>query len=137
MPFKKGQSGNPGGRPKTKEFTEAIRLAVHEAQGNRTRLRVIADALVDKAIEGDLSAIREVADRLDGKPAIAAQVDMTPPKTRVEEMSDEELIAVISQTSQDFLDTFENSYLKPSDEQLEPIKELAEMGKSDGDKSAR
>jgi hypothetical protein len=33
------------------------------------RLRRIAERLAEKAEEGDLAAIRELADRLDGKPA--------------------------------------------------------------------
>lgn len=72
-PFKKGQSGNPGGRPKTKPFVEAIREEVQEADGNRTKLQAIAAKLVEKAMEGDMAAIKEVADRLDGKPAQALQ----------------------------------------------------------------
>lgn len=31
------------------------------------KLRMIADALVEKAIGGDVAAIREIGDRLDGK----------------------------------------------------------------------
>jgi len=72
-PFKKGQSGNPGGRPKTKEFVEAIRTKIKEADGDRTKLETIAAKLVEKAVEGDLAAIKEVADRLDGKPVQALQ----------------------------------------------------------------
>lgn len=31
------------------------------------KLRRIADALVDKAMDGDIGAMREIGDRLDGK----------------------------------------------------------------------
>jgi len=67
MPFKKGQSGNPGGRPKEKLFTDALRMEIKAAGGDHKRLRKIADALLQKAESGDIQAIREVADRLDGK----------------------------------------------------------------------
>ena len=33
------------------------------------QLRAIARKLLERALEGDLQAIREIADRLDGKPA--------------------------------------------------------------------
>ena len=79
MPFKKGQSGNPKGRPiSSKLFKDLLSLAVHERidekplrgveTGEKTKLRRIAEVLVQKAVDGDIRAIREVADRLDGKP---------------------------------------------------------------------
>lgn len=70
MPFQSGQSGNPGGRKTEKAITDAIRMALsdtHEATGKK-KLRVLANKLVDKAIEGDVAAIKEVADRMEGKP---------------------------------------------------------------------
>ena len=67
MPFEKGKSGNPGGRKKAKPFADALRLAIADAGKNKRSLRKIAEALLDKACDGDTQAIREVADRLDGK----------------------------------------------------------------------
>lgn len=58
------------GRPKgEKSFAAMLRIAINEAgeKPGTTRLRDIADALVTKAAEGDIPAIKEVADRLDGK----------------------------------------------------------------------
>lgn len=70
MPFTKGQSGNPGGKPKSKPFADMLRIAVNEAtEDGGKKLRALADALVSKAVAGDVQAIKEVADRLDGKPA--------------------------------------------------------------------
>jgi hypothetical protein len=59
------------GRPigsvnREKPFNDALRIAL---QSHPLRLRRIAEKLTEKAEEGDLSAIRELADRLDGKPA--------------------------------------------------------------------
>lgn len=75
MVWVKGQSGNAGGAPKTKAFTEALRkqcLAPAEskfglAKGHK-RIDVIAMQIVKKAMSGDLSAIREIADRIEGRP---------------------------------------------------------------------
>jgi len=63
-PWQPGQSGNPSGRPKSKPFKEALQKAIAE-QG----LALAAAALVRKANEGDVPALKELADRLDGKVA--------------------------------------------------------------------
>ena len=70
------------GRPKgEKSFTAMLRIAIKEAgkvEGT-TKLRDIADQLVTKAVNGDIQAIKEVADRLDGKPAQAIVGDQDNP----------------------------------------------------------
>ena len=73
MPFEPGQSGNPNGRPKAERaFANMLRIAIKEAHDDgRDKLRAVADALVTEAIKGDIPAIREIADRLDGKVAQA------------------------------------------------------------------
>jgi hypothetical protein len=58
------------GRPigsvnREKPFNDALRIAL---RGDPLRLRRIAEKLAEKAEDGDLAAIRELADRLDGKP---------------------------------------------------------------------
>lgn len=73
MPFEPGKSGNPGGRQKTKVFNAALSVAINRADGDKTKLARIAEALVEKAASGDVPAINCIADRLDGKP----QQDMT------------------------------------------------------------
>lgn len=58
------------GRPKgTKSFAAMLQLAINEAgkAEGTTKLRDVADALVTKAVDGDIQAIREIADRIDGK----------------------------------------------------------------------
>jgi hypothetical protein len=65
-------------------FSEALRLALH---GNPLRLRRIAEKLTEKAEQGDLAAIRELADRLDGKPVqIVDRRDVA-----IDELTDAEL----------------------------------------------
>lgn len=46
-----------------------LNIAIKEAvEGtDKTKLRAVADALVDKAMAGDVAAIKEIADRIDGK----------------------------------------------------------------------
>jgi molecular chaperone GrpE (heat shock protein) len=61
-----------------KLWADAVRLAVNregeDADGKiRKRLSIIADNLARLAMEGDMQAIKEVGDRLDGRPAQAVQ----------------------------------------------------------------
>lgn len=58
-----------GRPPKEKSFANMLNIAIKEAvEGtDKTKLRAVADALVEKAMTGDVQAIKEVADRLDGK----------------------------------------------------------------------
>ena len=58
-----------GGKGQDKIWSDAVRRAVKRAQDRkgRKKLEVLADALVDKGIDGDVPAIREVGDRLDGR----------------------------------------------------------------------
>jgi hypothetical protein len=58
------------GRPigsvnREKPFNDALRIALRQRPQS---LRRIADRLIDKAEEGDLPSIRELVDRLDGRP---------------------------------------------------------------------
>ena len=62
---------NPRGQQRDKPFRDALRLAVADAEDNPRKLRKLAEALYDKAETGDVQAIKEIADRLDGKPAQA------------------------------------------------------------------
>ncbi len=62
-----------GAKP-DKLMRDAIMVALNreakDADGKPTRkLALIASKLVDLAIDGDISAIKEIGDRVDGKPA--------------------------------------------------------------------
>ncbi len=70
-PFQPGQSGNPKGRPKSITLSEAYRkmlAAMDETdpQG-RTRAEVLAEQMYSKAKTGDVGALKEIADRVEGK----------------------------------------------------------------------
>lgn len=57
-----------GRPPSEKTFANMLRVAIKEAHADGgDKLRKVADALVDKAMTGDIPAIKEIADRLDGK----------------------------------------------------------------------
>lgn len=59
-----------GNRAKGKRCQSIIMQRLEE----RNALILIADALIDKAIDGDLGAAKEIFDRIDGKPK--QQVDI-------------------------------------------------------------
>jgi hypothetical protein len=71
MPFAKGQSGNPSGRPrKGKSLTEALEKAMKKKRedGKKTG-EALTDVLIDLAIkEKNIAAIKYIMDRVDGKP---------------------------------------------------------------------
>lgn len=72
MPFVKGQSGNPGGRATERVFADTLKKRLFLE--NRKELEAIVEALVTKAATGDMAAIKEVADRLDGKSVQASTI---------------------------------------------------------------
>jgi hypothetical protein len=78
-PWLKGVSGNPGGRPKKKAITEELERLLEEEAPNgdgKTWAAAIAEALLKQAAKGDVRAITELANRVEGKPvqAVAAEV---------------------------------------------------------------
>jgi len=66
---------NKGGAPKgnnnagkNKAWSDAVRKALMaEHEPDKKKLHKLAEKLVDMAIEGDMQAIRECGDRMDGK----------------------------------------------------------------------
>lgn len=70
----------PKGATTGKEWRDAIRLAVHELRddpegGAKSKvLRQLARRLVEKALAGDMPAMKEIGDRLDGRSAQAVEL---------------------------------------------------------------
>ena len=67
------------GHKADKLWSDAIRIAALEAagKGKPKKLRAAATKLVSMAVEGDLAAMKEMGDRLEGKPtqAVDAMID--------------------------------------------------------------
>ena len=92
------------GRPigsvnRQKPFADALRLEISGGNDPR-RLRAIARKLIEMAEGGDLQAIKEVGDRLDGKCVQAIERG----DVSVEVLSDAELFAIIRGGSREPLD---------------------------------
>jgi hypothetical protein len=67
QPFKKGQSGNPKGRPKMPDLKEAMAAALSEQKDGKTALDAIIAAMRAKAARGDVRAAEFLFDRGYGK----------------------------------------------------------------------
>ena len=59
---------------KNKPWKDALTRAIAQADGKV--LRKLADALVKKASAGDVAALKEIGDRLDGKSVQAVEQKM-------------------------------------------------------------
>lgn len=80
------------GRKSDKQWREAILLAVNETdpKGKR-RLRSLADRLVKEAMSGDIQALKEIGDRIDGKPNQDGTITF---RRETVELTDDELAAI-------------------------------------------
>jgi len=71
--WKPGQSGNPGGRPRTAKLSEACRAKLASPIAgdpeSRSYAEAIADRLAQLALKGDIRAAQELADRAEGRPS--------------------------------------------------------------------
>ena len=62
--------GRPPGSPnKDKPFRDALRLELASDGADHKALRKVAAALIREAQEGDVNAVKELANRLDGRVA--------------------------------------------------------------------
>ena len=76
-----------GSMNREKPFNQALLI---ELRSNPHALRRIAAKLIERAEEGELAAIREIADRLDGKPVQMLDRRDVP----LNQLTDEELLAI-------------------------------------------
>jgi hypothetical protein len=72
--FQPGQTGNAGGRPKKTPITDELRRLLDETYSGREKrfhglsnVCVLALRLYEIALSGDLKAMQEIADRVEGK----------------------------------------------------------------------
>ena len=96
MAFKKGVSGNPGGKAGDKIFTEALRVAVNRADGKgRKKIAELADTLVSCALDDREGwAFNLIYDRLEGK-AVQPVSHTLDEKTDIEQFTDAELQQIL------------------------------------------
>ena len=86
--------GDPGYETQ-RPFADALRIELAAAGGNQRALRAIAHNLLFLAQQPEMTAlpaIREIADRLDGKPKQEAEVTLRQAIAR--ELSDDDLAAI-------------------------------------------
>jgi hypothetical protein len=70
-PWKPGQSGNPGGRPRKTPLTDALQRIVQ----NPEAADKLARAIYKVGAKGDTRAFKEIADRVQGK--VRTQIELT------------------------------------------------------------
>lgn len=90
--FQPGQSGNPAGRPPTRGLLVHLRKQLEDApKGGVSAEEIIAQKLVQLAKAGDLYAIREVFDRVEGRPK--QSLDFNDITRQLQGRTDAELLA--------------------------------------------
>ena len=84
------------GRKSDKRWRDALILATTrtDAEGS-TMLAKIAQKCVEAAMEGDMSAIKEIGDRIDGKAPQSLDVKTTR-ELSISELTDADLAAIIA-----------------------------------------
>jgi hypothetical protein len=84
------------GRKGEKHWRDALMIAVNEVRAGdpsgKKNLRAIADKCVELALEGDMAAIKEIGDRMDGRAVQAIANDDDEP-FRVEDSAARDLLA--------------------------------------------
>ena len=96
-PYKKGQSGNPAGKPKGTEhsatrllrFLHAIQTKKNPMSGADEKMTLLEQldlAMMAKALKGDVRAYEQIIDRLEGK---AVQKNINIAKVGVEAEKEE------------------------------------------------
>ena len=73
--WRKGQSGNPKGRPPGRSLTDRLAAALNADDGRIAG--EIVEALIRQALKGRRDALRDIFDRIDGKPT--ARVELSGP----------------------------------------------------------
>ena len=98
MPWKKGTSGNPRGNPGKDKLLRAAMLMELKCKGeDMPELRQIARKCIDLALVGQSWAVKEIWDRLDGKPAQTV-TDEINEKRSVLDWTTEELVAFLNES---------------------------------------
>lgn len=76
--------GNTNSSRSNRLWADTIRRAALAEDGKK--LRALAEALLIKAAEGDVSALKEVGDRLDGKSSQAIDLGSDPDRPLIQKL---------------------------------------------------
>lgn len=78
MPWSKGQSGNPGGRPKRKPLTFELARQLRQTSEDSpfTNAQAIAAEMIRLARGGDVPAARLIWEYVEGKPTQRVEFDL-------------------------------------------------------------
>ncbi len=94
--------GAPAGNKnatKNRLWTDALNRALLADDGKK--LRSLADKLISRAEEGDVTALKEIGDRMEGKPAqsviLAGELGIT---QRASDLSDDALAEIVNANRQ-------------------------------------
>ena len=66
--WKKGQSGNPGGRPKNESMVSLLRRILEQEHNGKALKELLAERLVKEALAGKFPFAKELLDRVEGLP---------------------------------------------------------------------
>ena len=83
MPRTAGSLGDKTWRDTLRKLSREVQLDPDDGK-RRRRLETMGRALFNRAVDGDVTAAKEIGDRLDGKPAQALDVSMAVAITRIE-----------------------------------------------------
>lgn len=107
--FKKGQSGNPNGRPKGSRSIPDMLMKIGDEQGTKdgqySKLEVVLRRVFEYALEGKSWAVEFIADRTEGKVRQELQVGILPEVifTPIEDATEEEWNQRIIESNQEQL----------------------------------
>jgi hypothetical protein len=73
--WKKGQSGNPRGRPRRRTLTELVRGVLEREFRGKVTDEVLAEVIVREGLSGKFPFIKEIWDRLEGKTKEQVEVE--------------------------------------------------------------
>ncbi|GHV84010.1 hypothetical protein AGMMS50212_13500 [Spirochaetia bacterium] len=97
MPFAKGRSGNPGGRPKKDTTLTELLNKYRSVKYNRDGKWEKAEKLLIKAIwetafdKKDVNAMKYILDRLDGKPIETIRAEVSGKDINIFKVTEKEL----------------------------------------------
>jgi hypothetical protein len=105
MPWKKGQSGNPKGVGVGKEklMRQALMMELKSAGEDLPELRQIARRVIDCALNDEENwswAVKEIWDRLDGKPQQTVEAKIEEKRSALDWTTDE-LVAFLNERRAD------------------------------------